>query len=247
MYSRYEAEIAQRAVDLAPIEGVWLITESGVREVPNVHPDPENHFEVSAEDSLSAHKEGLLAVVHSHPGRDPVPSEADMASQLRTGVPWGIVAVNNGEASDFIWWGAEYPRPPLLGRPFAHGQADCYALVRDFYFAHGIDLNEVPRNWQWWEEEEKFEQRWKEFGFSLVGTDNMVKGDMWVSQIRTPFECHCGVMLDSEKTLHHPGSDYAVDPSRLSIVEPVYRYVPFITKVLRHEERHKFLDKEVPL
>lgn len=247
MFKEYEAEIARQAVAAYPEEGVWFITEKGLRQVANMHPDPCNHFEVSAEDSLQAFQEGLLAVVHSHPDREPVPSKSDMRSQIRTAVPWGIVAVEGGATSEFVWWGGNLPKLPLLGRPFMHGPSDCYALVRDFYHAYGIEIGEVPRDWMWWETEEMFSQYWPDFGFREVPVSEARKGDVWLCQTRTPFESHCGIMLDSERALHHPGSSAAIDRGKLSVVEPIYRYLPYVTRVLRHEESEKFLTKEVQL
>lgn len=247
MFSKYEAELAQLAVDAYPEEGVWFITEDGIVPVKNIHPDPENHFEVDPADTLAAYRAGLLAVVHSHPDREPVPSKADMEVQVRTGVPWGIVSVRQGVASPFTWWGGNTPKLPLLGRPFMHGPSDCYAVVKDFYHAHGIELAEVPREWMWWEEEELFDLHWADFGFHQISITEARKGDVWLCQIRTPFESHCGVMLDSERTLHHPGSSEAVDPGKLSVIEPIYRYLPYVTKALRHKDSDKFLEKEVQL
>ena len=85
----------------------------------NIADDPENFFEVSPDDFLSTGMKGnIVALVHSHPGGEPVLSPADFQMQQNTALDWWLVC--NGEIHVFPWV------PPLLGREFIHGKMDCY-------------------------------------------------------------------------------------------------------------------------
>lgn len=236
MFTQYRDQIISEAEAEYPYEAVWLITKKGCKLVENISDDPENEFKVSEADSFLAYKEGLLAVVHSHCNEAIAPSKADMVGQELSGVPWGIAQVVNGDFQDLLWWGADTPRPPLIGRGFIHGVSDCYSLVRDFYFKYGIDLPIVPRSWQWWEDEKLFEELWEPFGFIEVPLHNMIPGDMLVIKVRGDHSHHCGVLIETELFAHHPGANEVFDSGRLSVMESVHRYMPYIVQVLRHKD-----------
>lgn len=226
--------IRKQAEATYPEEAVWFVTESkGLYQVENIHEDPENFFRVSSLDSLKATQEGLLAVIHSHCDGDPVPSAADMSLQIRLDVPCGILNTDGTNTSAITWMDGNLQ--PLERRPFIHGIADCYSVVRDYYRMNSVELPEVPRDWQWWEEGNNFlEDLFAEFGFYEVSADEAREGDMWFAQIRGPVLHHCGILLDNDLILHHPGSGEPIDLSKLSVIEPVYRYLPYIKKFLRH-------------
>lgn len=229
-------KLREEAKEAYPLEAVWLITEAkGCYQVENVHETPEHFFRVSARDSATASLEGLLGVIHTHCDEPEVPSKADMELQIKLGVPCGIISTDGENASDILWHTDEIQ--PLEGRSFAHGVADCYSVVRDFYRLNGVELPEVPRNWQWWEEGDNFlEELFEEFGFYEVSDKEVREGDMWFAQIRSPVLHHCGIMLDNDLILHHPGSHEPIDRTKISLKEPVYRYLTHIKKFLRHHD-----------
>lgn len=236
MFINYIDELYKAAEAAYPKEFVALITESGVMVVENVHEDPHNHFEVSLEDTLAAHKEGLLAVVHSHCDTDLAPSKHDMLGQESMDIPWGIIQVSQGVATGDIWWDGKASPEPYEGRRFIHGISDCYSLVRDFYLNNGVTLPIVPREWEWWEHEELFDNLFEEFGFIEVPLHAARYGDMLVINVRGKFQHHCGVLLDGEEFIHHPGANEPYNEGRLSVRDSIHRYAPYITKVLRHKE-----------
>lgn len=232
-----ELLIRQQAAEAYPLEAVWLVTGSGIRQVENIHDEPESHFRLSREDVIKAEIEGLLAVIHSHPDREDVPSAADMRGQIATDVPWGLLSCDAEAASPIRWWGTE-ERPPLVGRPFVHGVTDCYALIRDFYWLEkGISLPEYPRDWQWWDQGQNlFVEGFERAGFKRVKSEEAKPGDVWLAKIRSKVVNHGGILLDAGLMLHQIGSPkHPVDHSRLSAREPIGRYLQFVTHWLRYE------------
>lgn len=75
------------------------ITEA--RETPNVHPDPDRHFEIDPQALIDAHREEreggpqVLGYFHSHPSGEPSPSETDKAMSAKDGKVWAIAAGEN--------------------------------------------------------------------------------------------------------------------------------------------------------
>lgn len=236
MFEKYKEELYQAAEEAYPNEFVALITESGVMVVENTHEDPAENFRVSKKDTAKAYREGLLAVVHSHCDVPLAPTKEDMTGQLLMGIPWGIVHVSQGKAVGDLWWDGKALDEEYEGRPFVHGVSDCYSLVRDFYLNHNVELPMVPRDWQWWETEELFEKLFDDFGFESVPVSQAKYGDMLVINIGGKVAHHCGVMVGPEEFLHHPGANVPNDRSRLSVKDSIHRYIPYITRVLRHKE-----------
>jgi cell wall-associated NlpC family hydrolase len=233
----FTEQMRQQAIEAYPLEAVWLITPGECRQVKNVHVDPENYFSVSKRVLASALSRGLLAVVHSHPNGIHAPSEADMLSQLALGVPFGLLTTDGEFASDLLWWGADTPVEPLLGRGFRHGTSDCYALIRDYYRTEkDVLLPEFPRSWKWWESGgEGFMAGYEKAGFVQIDQAEAREGDVWLAQLRSPVPNHGGVLLDNNMMMHQAGGTEPVDLSRLSIREPIHRYVSLITHWLRYE------------
>lgn len=238
MFEEFEAQIREEATAAYPNEAVWLITERGCKQVDNIHENPLKFFEVRPKDLAKARAEGLLAVVHSHPDMDDVPSASDMQAQINNDVPFGVLSSGSESSGPIRWWGMK-ERSPLLGRPFVHGITDCYAMIRDFYFMElGIDLPEFPRDWMWWNEDlSMFQDNFVEAGFREVKISEAKPHDVLLFKIRAPVTNHGGVLLDNDLFIHQMGTpSLAVDHSRPSAREPVSRYMSLITHVLRHRD-----------
>lgn len=228
-------KIKEQAIAAYPKEAVWYVTEDGVYQVGNIHEDPENFFKVSGKDTLIAKQAGLRAVIHSHCDRPHVPSEMDMRCQIMMGIPWGILQTDGENASDILWWGEEEV-PELEGRPFIHGISDCFSLIRDYYrLKYSHDIGDVPRNWQWWEEGvDLMGSLYDTMGFSQkVSFEKAKEGDVILIGIGTDIPYHCAIYLGDGTMLHHPGSQHPIDRSKLSVVEPVHRYIPHIKSIRR--------------
>lgn len=237
MFEQYESQIRAEAQITYPLEGVWLITNERCEQVENIHEEPAERFRVSKGDLARAYAKGLLAVVHSHPDRENVPSEADMQGQINTGVPWGILTSTADGTTTVRWWGGP-ERPPLIGRPFVHGITDCYALIRDYYWMEkDIDLPEFPRNWMWWDDgQDLFMEGFPQAGFRKIPPEEARPGDVWLAKIRCETINHGGILLDEGLMLHQIGSPLSpIDTSRLSAREPFSRYQRFVEVWLRYD------------
>ena len=238
LFPEFHGQLISEAIAAYPKEAVWLITPGECRKVKNCHLDPNNFFAVSKRALASAMSRGLLAVVHSHPDGFSAPSEADMVGQLATGVPWGVLKTDGVSAGDLAWWGSEEAIQPLVGRKFRHGITDCYAMIKDYYLIElGIRLPEFPRSWEWWNTGgDGFLSGFPAAGFTQIDAEDALPGDVWLAQIRSDVPNHGGVLLEGEVILHQLGSPKQVDESKLSVREPVHRYLPLITHWLRHKE-----------
>lgn len=238
MFDQYAEQIRAGALASYPNEAVWLITAAGCHQVENVATDPTTTFRVAKLEMVKAQAPGLLAVVHSHPDYPDCPSEADMRGQISSGVPWGIVATDGEQTTPIRWWGHD-GRPPLVGRGFVHGISDCYALIRDYYAEEfAITLPEYPRSWEWWRNgQDLYSDGFASAGFRRIAADEARPGDMWFAQLRSPVPSHGGILLKHGLALHHPSGRLAVDPSRLSVREPIGRWLPYITHWMRHTSR----------
>lgn len=238
MFDQYVEEIKSQAVAAYPNEAVWLITSKGCYQAENIAREPTKTFRVSKLEMVSAQAEGLLAVVHSHPDFPDCPSEADMRGQMASGVPWGITATDGESATDIRWVGVA-TNAPLVGRSFVHGTQDCYALIRDYYSSElGIELPDFPRSWEWWlNGKNLYLDGFEAAGFEVVSSAEAKPGDMWLAQLRGNVPSHGGVLLNNGLALHHPSGKKPVDPSRLSVREPITRWLPYITHWMRHKSR----------
>lgn len=237
MFERYHQQITAEARTGYPQECVWLITRTGCRRVPNIAEQPEQTFRIARRDMLRAQAEGLLAVVHSHPDYPDCPSEADMQGQVNTGVPWGIIATDGTSCTPIAWWGEGVAVPPLVGRGFRHGITDCYSIIRDYYRTErGVTLPEYPRSWQWWDNgKDLYSEGFRAAGFVPIDASKVQPGDVWISQLRSPVPNHGGVLLERGLALHHPSAHLPVDPSRLSVREPIARWQSHIVLWLRYQ------------
>ena len=230
-----ESVVKPQAIAEYPNEAVWFLTSSGLRKVANVSKTPEKTFEVSAVDTLSASKEGLLAVLHSHTDWYECPSLDDMVSQSSSGVPWGIVATDGKSCTDVQWFG-EQVEHNLMDRHFVHGVTDCYGLIKDWYLKEmSIKLREFPREWEWWIlGGDLYSSGFSKAGFIQIDESEVKEGDVWLCQIRSDVPNHGGILLKDSLCLHHPSAHKPVDKSRLPRVEPINRYRKFITHWLRY-------------
>lgn len=241
IYPEYLEQIREEAITAYPLEAAWLITKKGCKQVANIASDPENFFDISEKDVAKATKEGLLAVVHSHTNDKHYPSEQDMHGQVHTQVPWGIVTTDGVGATSIRWWGTKDPAQvsDLLDRGFAHGTSDCYALVRDYYLVKfGITLPEFPREWKWWTTDKNtLEEGFPSAGFVEITQEQAEEGDVWLAYLSDNTLCHCGIYAGNGLAHHHPGCNKPVDEGHKAVITPIFRYMPYIGKWLRHKDR----------
>jgi len=194
----------------------------------NIAASPADHFVIRPMDWAFAEDTGeVVAIVHSHPDESANPSAGDRVMCSRTGVPWIIVGWPSGVLVT-CEPGAKTP-PPLLGREFAHGVLDCYALVRDYFALElGLELPEFARTDRWWERgEDLYLQHFRDAGFVPVD-DGPREHDGILMQVLSDQVNHAGVYLAGGLMLHHLWG-------RLSCREPYGGYWHRHTRlVVRH-------------
>ncbi|WP_429584243.1 C40 family peptidase [Paraburkholderia youngii] len=187
------------------------------------------HFMIDPQDYASAEDTGpVIAIAHSHVFVPPQPTDADLASIERTGLPWLIV--NHPTGTHTITRPSGYVAP-LLGRPFVHGVHDCYAIVRDYYATQGIALNDYPRLYGWWNEPDGpdlYRENFAREGFVEVPRETLREHDLILMNIRARRDNHMAVYLGRGVILHH----LIEQPSRREFYGEFYQ--KRTTAVLRH-------------
>lgn len=237
------------AVEAWPTEAVGFVVAGVYEPQANITIEGAETFAVADAAYLDAVSRGLDGIIHSHPvlqGQFPVawPSASDMRGQLATDLPWGIVVAGEESAQPPFWWGDAVPMPKLKGRPFRHGVTDCMSLIRDWYRQErGVILPEFPRDWEWWSKPEGAEGRdlyrdnFGAAGFSPVDKAEAQRGDVFLTKVgvRVTVPNHGAVYLGRGAILHHKAGRLGFDAGRLSIEEPVARWMPHVTHCLRHQ------------
>ncbi|KGQ35855.1 C40 family peptidase [Gallibacterium genomosp. 1] len=200
-----EQDIIKHAKQQQPHEMCGFVVFEGKQQrfLPcrNVADDPENFFEIAAEDYINAnHYDGIVAIVHSHPNGAPVLSTADRQMQLQSGLDWWLVCDDNVHKFRYI--------KPLLGREFVHGESDCYSLFRDAYMLSGVDFPDFKRADEWWNEGANlYLDNMEKHGFEQV--DVVQRGDVILIQVGADVPNHAAIYLGDNWVLHH-------SPKRLS-------------------------------
>lgn len=169
----------------------------------NVAEDPKATFTISAEDWVTADAMGeIVGIVHSHPDRRPLPSQADMVSCERSGVPWTIV---NPRTEEFHVFEPTGYVAPLYGREYCFGVLDCYTFVRDYYKLHfGIELRDYEREDKFWEKGQNlYLDHMEAEGFYQIDAKDMKPGDCIIMNIDSDIGNHAGVYVDDGLFAHH--------------------------------------------
>jgi len=244
MFKELEAEIKKHLLSAYPNEGCGVISKSDghSRFIPcdNIADDPKTRFQIKKQVTRNLH-DATLAVIHSHADGLPCPSAADMRCQIDSGVPWGLAVTGENSCSDLLWFGDQINiKPPLIGRGFCHGVTDCYALIRDWYvIKRGIRLLDFPRDWEWW----KTGQNLYEKNFSKARFRKLLPGesprvrDLCLIKIRSKYINHAAILVGKETILHHPSGNLANDSTRLSIREPIGRWLKHIQYWIRFDDK----------
>jgi proteasome lid subunit RPN8/RPN11 len=162
-----------------------------------------DQFVIHPEDYAAADAQGqIAAVVHSHPGLPPTPSQADRVACEASGLPWYIVGVPSDtwermEPSGYV--------APLVGRQWSHGVLDCYALVRDWHqLERGVVLPHFARFDEWWKRGENlYLENFAQAGFEVVDLEALQAGDCFLMQVLSPVPNHAAVYLGDGLILHH--------------------------------------------
>lgn len=181
----------------------------------------------------------VMALAHSHTTDMPYPSEQDMRFQLSTAVPHILITTNGEDCYPASAWGDTLEPAPFEERGFIHAIADCYELMRDYYRLRGIPTPVIPRSWRWWANGQTlFEDNLSTSGFREVTGETMQEGDGLLFRVgnRVVTANHGAVYLGGGLMLHHATSPrHPYDPTRLSGVEPIGRWIEAGARWFRHE------------
>jgi len=189
-----------------------------------------DQFVLHPEDYASAEEGGdIFAVIHSHVDIPAKPSQADLVSCEASGLPWFILSFPDN------LWEELYPtgyKAPYVGRVWAHGVLDCYAIIRDWYAnERGIFLPDFSRHDEWWlRGENLYEQNFADCGFKEITRDELRTGDLIFMNINSPVSNHAAIYLGDGIILHHL-------QNRLSTRDVYGGYwLKNTTRYLRHEK-----------
>lgn len=169
----------------------------------NAAEDASSNFIIPAKDWVAAdHLGEVVGIVHSHPDRRPLPSQADLVSCERSGLPWTIVNPRTGEFHVFEPSGYA---APLYGREYCFGVLDCYTFVQDYYRqTYGIVLRDYEREERFWEKgQELYLDHLEAEGFYRIDEKDARPGDSIIMNIDSDIGNHAGVYVGDGLFGHH--------------------------------------------
>lgn len=147
-----------------------------------------------------ASEHAIEAVVHSHVNLPPLASDADRAGCESTALPWLIITWPDKA------WALIRPsgwQAPLVGRQWAWGTLDCFALVRDGFRAYtGIEIPDFDRDYNWWRR-----------GGDIISRQYLKAGFVEMPQGTEPQHCDVIGMRVNSPVVNHLGL-YIWDPAK---------------------------------
>lgn len=162
------------------------------------------HFVMDPQGYADAEAAGeVVAVVHSHVGLPPTPSQADRVACNAGGLPWLIV---NWPLKTHQWVQPDGYEPPYLEREFTYGVLDCYTLAVDYYRRElGIampDRAALGDEIEWWKKGKNlYVENFPKHGF--VRVDSLQPHDLILMTLRSDVPNHLGVYLRGNWFMHH--------------------------------------------
>lgn len=227
-----------------PEEACGCICNNRFIPLENEAEDKENFFLINYEQIEKVQDEQgekVTAILHSHPNGTLAASYDDIKSQIAIGIPLGISVVSKDEYKQEFKFSPVYyigkENNQLEGRPYIFGIYDCYSLVIDtMREKYNIRLPNFPREFGWEDTKDYFSDNFSKAGFVEIPVNDAQPGDCVLMTFhgisRKPI--HCGVYIGDDTIIHHVGGEKPVDFSRLSVSEPINRWMPNIVKWLRY-------------
>jgi cell wall-associated NlpC family hydrolase len=229
----------QHVLDAYPYEACGVLAGGCYVPCRNVAANPLRHFELSAEDQARATLDHgrIEAVLHSHPyglassqGHPREwPSHADMAGWVGGTTTWGIVSTDGSGVSEPVWLQDHNPAP-YSGREFVWGAADCYQLIRDWYWRErGQRLLNFARSWAFWKDGTQiYLDNFRKAGFEIVTSSDVQPGDVALMRYGTRVVAHGGIVTGPDELLHH-------QVHRLSGYDSLHKWMKQIDCFVRYQ------------
>ena len=214
-------DFKQHAADTFPHECVGIIdADDNYIRCGNNHPTPETNYRLDGKILLS---HNIKAICHSHTNGITYPSYDDTC--IMVAMPeyeYHILCCDN-----LVSYNRNNPAP-LLGREFVHYMADCYGLIRDYYYLKGIIIKEYPRKYKWWEQgQDTYRDGIASSGFVEVTDGTIIEGDCLLMQINSPVPNHAAVYIGDGMIIQH-------FCDRLSKKDPLDRWAKYAIGVYRY-------------
>ncbi len=198
------------------------------QSVDNISPNKFNSFLIDKKIFASFNSKEILSIFHSHPKGSEAPSEEDISTCEKIGIPYYIYSLQNKKFS--LIYPQSYKPSSLLGRPFLPEFQDCVTLVKDFFDIElNIKLCKNIKNWA--------RRRNNESNKSLVSIlnknfkeikDVSREGDVVVFDIYKNRPFHLGVFTKGKKIIHQPNDQLSQEvyltPELMKKVYKIYRY-----------------------
>lgn len=204
----WRTDALAHAKSQVPAESCGLVTiiEGTEKYLPctNLAESPNDMFIIDPDDYANAEDAGeIIGIVHSHPRTPPTPTQADLVSCEKSGLPWYVVNPTTEAWHDLLPSGYV---PPLIGRQWVWAIQDCWTLARDWYAQQGIHLRDwdrpaTPTDFL---KNPTFDTSWAATGFRELAEDEaLAPGDLLLIRLNCPALNHCAVYLGDQLILHH--------------------------------------------
>jgi len=234
----WKDKAAQHAKDCLPEEscGLLAVVKGKEKYFPckNLATNLCSYFIIDPDDWAFAEDRGeLIAIIHSHPTGPIFPSKTDKTACEYLGLPWHIYSP---EQDDWFYFEPNGYKPPLLGREWVWGIADCWSLVVDWYKKEkGVKLLDYkrPTTAENFLDDPVFEKYLPSRGFRLLeSNEDLINGDVLLMNMAKYTGCHVGVYVGEQMVLHHQVGRLS---SRDLLDEQMYKS---IYKRYRHVEKN---------
>lgn len=170
----------------------------------NVSRDPAHSFEIGERDHIAALGRGrILAVYHSHPnspGFSAGDANCDLERAQRIALPFYLYTVATDTWEEYL---PPSYRPPLAGRDWVTGMADCYETVRVYFrHHHGLHMGDYDRDGTV-NLRDLILARFAAEGFHQVDITAAQIGDVLMFKSDRLLSNHFGVLTGPSQMLHH--------------------------------------------
>lgn len=224
-------DFKQHAKSSYPFECVGCVKDDVYYPLINTHSQPDKFFSLSLAEIEKINPEYIL---HSHPATGKPNPEWPSITDLKLfysqpQYKWGIIATDGEEFSNFVLFD-EFNPPDLEGRTYVWGIADCYSVIRDWYWLdRSIKLKNYPRDYNSYKAgEDLYSKYFADAGFYEVGINDVQVGDVLL-MAQNGVISHAAIVNRPGRVIHH----YI---GRFSQEDDLSKWIRATNKVVRHAQ-----------